>query len=152
MCVPRQDFSHSLSLSQILVSDGIQWSSCCLVVVQVVFSAKGHSQKESFLQIQSLCKEPKCTQLCCILTDIFVTVYIAGNFQGVQFSLLTCRISSIVQCIMSVHACTCVNLTCEMVKITCWTARKFFHYTIHVCTYYTILLSCHFFLFLTKTT
>ena len=61
---PSLPFSHSLSLpllplslpSQILVSDGIQWSSSCLVLVHILFTAEGCGQKESFLQIQSICK------------------------------------------------------------------------------------------------
>ena len=59
-CSLSLSLSLSLPLPQILVSDGIQWFTCCLVLVHVLLSEKGCGQKESFLQIQSLCKEPKC--------------------------------------------------------------------------------------------
>ena len=56
VCQPYKPLILSLSLSQILVIDGIQWSSSCLVLVHILFTAEGSSQKESFLQIQSICK------------------------------------------------------------------------------------------------
>ena len=82
---PPPSLPPSLPLPPILVSDGIQWFTCCLVLIHVLLSEKGCSQKESFLQIQSLCKEPKCR---CTYMYTFTLIWLllyGGKFSGVWY-------------------------------------------------------------------